>query len=66
MKSSSKWTVLGLLTLLQACGSPFDIKASCDTGFYTTNSGKLMHWPDGSRIDFQMHKSVPAEMREVI
>ncbi len=58
------WALGGLL--LQACGMPFDIKESCETGFYTTTTGKIMHWPDGHRIDFEMHKSVPAEMRDAV
>jgi hypothetical protein len=66
MKLSYQWSSLGLLALLQACGNPFDIRANCDTGFYTTNTGKRMQWSDGSRIDFEMHKSVPDSMRDVV
>jgi hypothetical protein len=66
MTLSRKWTMLGALALLQACGNPFDIQSSCTTGFYTTNSGRLMSWPDGARIDFEMHKSIPSNMRDVV
>jgi hypothetical protein len=66
MTSSRIWTSLGLLVLVQACGSPFNIQENCDTGFYTTDAGKRMQWPDGHRIDFEMHKSVPKPRRDVI
>ena len=52
--------------LLQACGNPLSLKSSCESGFYTTDAGRRMQWADGSRIDFQMHNSVPSAMREVI
>lgn len=66
MKLSHQWSSFALLILVQACGNPFDIQDSCDSGFYTTNTGKRMQWPDGQRIDFEMHSSVPAEMRDPI
>lgn len=66
MTMSHKWTSLGLLTLLQACGNPFDIKSSCESGFYTTNNDERMQWPDGQRIDFQMHSSLPKNIRDVV
>jgi|GEM_PF-1406439 len=66
MMTSHKWTTFGLLTLLQACGNPFDIKSSCESGFYTTTSNERMQWPEGSRIEFQMHASLPENIRDVV
>lgn len=57
---------MAILGLLQACGNPFNIKDSCDNGFYETNTGTRMSWPDGSHVDFDMHQSVPAEFRDAI
>jgi hypothetical protein len=66
MKHLRNGVLLIAITLLQACGNPFNISSRCDSGFYVTNSGKTMHWPDGHRIDFQMHESVPKNFRDVI
>lgn len=65
-KAFDTFKALLLLGLVQACGMPFDIKSSCDAGFYETNNGNQMHWPDGSVVDFEMHESVPAEFTDAI
>ena len=54
------------LALLQACGNPFNIKDSCETGFYETNSGNKMQWPDGSKVTFDAHSSIPEDYLDVI
>lgn len=59
----------GLVTIalmMQACGNPFNISEKCENGFYTSDSGKRMHWPNGHRIDFELHKSVPKHFRNAI
>jgi len=66
MRQFRNGILLAAITLLQACGNPFNLSESCDTGFYATEAGQQMHWPDGHRIDFEMHKSVPGNFRDVI
>ncbi len=57
---------MGLLVLVGACAQPLQISKSCDNGFYTTTEGHIMQWPDGQRVDFEMHESVPEEMRPAL
>jgi hypothetical protein len=61
-----KFIFLLATLLMQACGNPFQISESCENGFYTTDAGKQMQWPDGQRLDFEMHSSVPKNFRDVI
>jgi hypothetical protein len=58
--------IMGLLVLVGACAQPLQISESCSNGFYTTTQGEIMQWPDGHRVDFEMHEGVPVEMRPAI
>jgi hypothetical protein len=57
---------LSTLVALGACG--YEIRNDCvECGFYTDASGKkIMHWPEGSQIEFEFNAGFPTDKREAI
>ena len=52
---------LSLVVLVSACGRIL-IGEDCECGFYTNAAtNKMLHWPDGTKIKFEVHKNVPDE-----
>lgn len=50
---------------LGGCGlnKPMKISKDCACGFYTADGGALMHWPEGSRLEFRFAKTFPESLR---
>jgi len=62
-----RWLGLGFLGLLAACGNPLQINDSCNNGYYSAdNCASSLHWPDGSKVNFEFSSAVPKYVRPAI
>jgi hypothetical protein len=67
-KTALSLKTLSILTvaILSACGE--QVRSDCnDCGFYTDASGsRLMHWPDGTQIQFEFHRDFPEDKKQAM
>ena len=54
---------MSILILTSGCGRNLKVKKDCPCGFYTSDSGKILAWPDGDSVNFVFEKSFPKELR---
>lgn len=55
--------IVATLIILSGCGGKTSVRKDCPCGFYTTSSGKMLHWNDGEKITFSFQKDFPKDLR---